>query len=180
MADTTAEPRFDLEPMSIDPLLAGFDAACDRFHAVIHSQDSKVMYQPLFEALNWIVALDDRLQVEWTKAGEPLPEPWSQWFHRGENILGIRFARNRIHHQWANAIGAVSSGRDLLPPGEFEWRWFPSNLLPTGRSDTYKEEYDGYLAGERVRFTLRDVQTCVRQAVEYLAEHGHELLRRRS
>jgi hypothetical protein len=54
-------------------------------------------------------------------------------------VQGVRFARNRVHHQWADAL-QITSGRAYprtYPKAYFEWRWRAT--LPPGKSDQFKE-----------------------------------------
>ena len=73
-------------------------------------------YMPIFEALNWAAALDERIAVDakgWS---------WRKRVSNGEVVAGLRFAHNRAHHQWA-AVLYVTTGAILptyLPMPLFE------------------------------------------------------------
>src|SRR5579864_256950 len=85
-------------------LLRGFDAAYQRLRPYVtdpHSLPDDA-FLPLFEALNWLVVLSDLARA----SGDPVPvDP--------DDLLGLRFARNRTHHQWAMALEAKDFA---LPP----------------------------------------------------------------
>jgi hypothetical protein len=52
--------------------------------------------------------LDDRCREHWAPDGNPLGSEWlRRW--RGDVTIAraIRFARNRVHHQWAEAWSSV-------------------------------------------------------------------------
>ena len=57
-------------------MYAGYAAAMDRFHEASKKHDATATFFPLFEALNWAVALDERAAKHWTPAGEPLSWEW--------------------------------------------------------------------------------------------------------
>lgn len=62
--------------------------------------DPRRAYLALFEGLNWSVAIDDRLRsdrgIDWWKETSG-----------GEVQRAIRFARNRVHHDWAQAFDEI-------------------------------------------------------------------------
>jgi hypothetical protein len=84
--------------------------------------------------LNWAAALDERLKKEWVPDGTDQAPGWD-WPTRlrGETeadiVRGMRFIRNRIHHQWADAVTVVEA-RHYYPPRESEWIWVPAGDLP--------------------------------------------------
>lgn len=65
-------------------------------------------YFALFEALNWVVSLDDRLTTDWPFDKITHGTYWCDEFSGGALIRGLRFARNSVHHDW-------SLGLDLDP-----------------------------------------------------------------
>ncbi len=101
---------------------------------------------PLFEALHWATSLEYRIAAEW-----PDPETGREWyrgFPSGETVRAFRFIRNRVHHQWAEAITIDDADRDL--PARFApWIWQPKP--PGGKPDAPGELlYETELAGEPV------------------------------
>ena len=103
-------------------LVAGYGGALHRFAAAQESRGPVAVdraYMGLFEALNWAVALDDRLEREWPgERGKG--EQWSDAFAEGRTLRGVRHARNRVHHQWADALVPPPRPRPptrRLPPG---------------------------------------------------------------
>ena len=73
-------------------LMDGFVEARARFQAAV-DRDARPedTFIPLFEALSWIHTIDDFLKNRGIKDEESLRR-------------GFRFVRNRVHHQWADAI----------------------------------------------------------------------------
>src|SRR5215218_1090577 len=127
--------------VSASDLLHGLAQAYERFMSegrlAVEPVDA---YMPIFEALNWAAALDERSQ---TSAAVTARRIWS-WRERvtgGELVAGFRFARHRAHHQWASVL-YVSPGRLCLIP--FRLRCSSGvgfRELPAGRDDHGKEEY---------------------------------------
>jgi hypothetical protein len=113
----------------------------------------------LFEALGWAYSIDERLQQGW-KSQAHADEFWYEGFKHGDVAKGFRFARNRVHHQWANALH-TTSGASIprrIPFRLMEWRW--DSELPPGRNDRFKQEYDDRLADHPVRVTLGELEEC--------------------
>jgi hypothetical protein len=123
----------------------GFSDAVIRFGLIGH-RDSIRAYNSLFEALNWAVALDDRIGEHWAPDGSELKWGWRERLGLGAEIIGaVRFARNRVHHQWSDAIYPLAeSERDGIA-----WAWpEPADDLPSGRPDpngeaAYREHLEG-------------------------------------
>ena len=75
--------------------MAGFQQAHDRFNADSQNRDfPEVMFVPLFEALNWTGALEERIRRETQ--------------HTDTVLMGLRFVRDRVVHQWAEAVHGSS------------------------------------------------------------------------
>jgi hypothetical protein len=114
-------------------------------------------FVPVFEALNWMASID----LWFDEQGSPIGD---------DTLRGIRFARNRVHHDWALAITRqdwpgvpmVSWGRYggvtrlIGPPPGFYWTWKPlTDLPPPQRPDPKGEAaYVSRLAGSHVEPTL--------------------------
>jgi hypothetical protein len=58
-------------------------------------------YNGIFEALNWAVALDDRVGRHWVPDGGTLGWRWRERVGQGAEIMGVRFARSSVH-QWSD------------------------------------------------------------------------------
>ena len=152
-------------------LLGGYLAALERFHEARLTRDSSAAFRPLFEALNWAVALDDQVAARWAPHGQPLGLSWSDQIANGEYVRAVRFARNRVHHQWADAL-VLTDGFTFpatFPIAFHEWRWRPSSELPVGRSDQDRQaRYDELLAGQPARFALDVLDAPYRQLADLL------------
>jgi hypothetical protein len=61
----------------------------------------------LFETLNWCVSLDDYAREWWAPDGVALGWAWRERAG-GVELVGllnaVRYARNLVHHQWADAL----------------------------------------------------------------------------
>ncbi len=110
-----------------------------------------------FECLNWIVSLDDRVGAIWAPDGTPLGAAWRDRLGGDAHLsAGIRFARNRVHHQWADAIARRDGFRypRRYPRGFVEWTWRPAEDLPAGRYADGESVYRQSPAGQRVTDSL--------------------------
>src|SRR5665811_2098217 len=85
-------------------LLEGYENAVSRFSDASKSRDPGRVFAPLFEALNWAVALDDQARKHWAPEGIALGWAWRSRVEGGEFVSAVRCARNRVHHQWADAL----------------------------------------------------------------------------
>jgi hypothetical protein len=140
-------------------LFRGFSGAHDRFmmHGRIAAEPVDA-YLPIFEALSWAVALDERLATEFATGSLDRDWSWREQLSGGEVVAAFRFARNRAHHGWADVLH-VTAGAVLptpLPSGLFEWRWRQS--LPPGGDRRGEEEYAALLADQPARLTLESLR----------------------
>jgi hypothetical protein len=122
----------------LEALIRGYTEALGRFHEAKLGRDPVAAFLPLFEALNWAASIDERLEY---------PEH--------PELRGLRFARNRVHHQWAEALRLTEDGElpATLPMVFFEWRW--RDRLPHGERGAREEStYAKHLAGRPARRTL--------------------------
>lgn len=134
----------------------GYLEAAARFlDAVDSDSTAEETFIPLFEALNWTVSLDERLG----RRAEPL---WR----------GLRFVRNRVHHQWADALEGrelpVSSpltvgGATVTVSGDtVDWFWKPLAALPdapTRHPDpSGQQAYEDQLAGKPARDAIEQLK----------------------
>lgn len=144
---------------SSDWLYDGYVGACARFQAVEDARrDARETFIPLFEALNWAVSFEDLVRKQ------------QNALLKDDLVLAIRYARNRVHHQWAAALNAVEQrfGPIRAPGGPqivgtyTQWFWKPLELLPDpppSRPDRKGQAaYAERLADRSVRPTLRELQ----------------------
>jgi len=128
--------------LEIGTFVLGFDRAHDRLRAAITLPDTSPedAFVPLFETLHWLVSLDglaDESGV--TITADP------------DDLLGVRLARNRAGHQWANALALkdiplpppptiVGGGRSpyqrhtvtiIRPASAWAWVWVEESALPS-------------------------------------------------
>lgn len=156
-------------------LLRGYEEALARFREAAGGHDHTAAFLPLFEVVNWGVALDDRCGEHWAPEGQPLGRGWPSRLANAEVVRAIRFARNRVHHQWAEALEVDSSGlrsrlRERLPG--FQWIWRTADGLPDAppdRRDPGGEEcYTQLLAGQPAESTLIGLYQAYRQLADLL------------
>lgn len=178
-------PAQRLVPVTL--LLDGYAQAVARFEQTAKGRDGRAAFAPLFEALSWAVAVDERIAAHWAPEGEPLRWAWRDRVEGADVMAGVRFARNRVHHQWSDALRLDKRGFVLpvtLPTGFFDWRWRDLADLPPGeRRDSDGESvYRDRVAGSPARLTLRrlrDAFTFVGSLLEPHAlpervEHGED------
>ena len=119
--------------VDVGVLVLGYHRALARLDAV-GASDADEAFIPLFEALNWVAAIDWRISRDFAPDGLDLM-PRKEWERRvstDSTIFGLRFARNVVHHDWTHAIEWTVDG----------WRWRPGADLPSERKghDDYKRE----------------------------------------
>ena len=119
--------------VTYEAMVVGFIDATARFERSVGRRDAVLAYAALFEALNWAVTLEDRVREHWVPDGEPLDWEWRERLPNAEVMGAVRFARNRAHHQWADAM--VVTTRTL--PYRFpllipDWKWRAAADLPPG------------------------------------------------
>ncbi len=155
-------------------LLAGYQAALQRYADARLTRDPTTVFPPLFEALNWSVALDDRARKHWAPAGTPLDWEWRDHVPEGAVVDAVRCVRNRVHHQWADALRLTEgfSSPITSPLVTHEWQWRSLADLP--RADPSKSEkalageaaYDRLLARQPARLALEQL----RVSFQYVAD----------
>lgn len=123
---------------------------------------------PLFEALNWATSLDDHVRASWPFEAER----WYESIPCGSTVRAVRFARNRVHHQWAQALTLGDADRDL-PARVASWVWAWRTELPAGRRDLPGERlYREDLAGEPVIGALGRLTAVFGKALRILHDRG--------
>lgn len=162
--------------VKFETLLNGYIAAHDRFKEARLTQDAEAASQPLFEALNWAVVMDDHVRLNWRPEGELLGYPWRDRLddESGAIVKGIRFARNRVHHQWADALQLSEGGVEfpiVIPVVFHEWSWISADEIPLGRNDNDNrgiDEYRSSLQGKAARLSLSALVGVYRGMAEKL------------
>jgi hypothetical protein len=139
-------------------LHAGYAEASARFTAASKQREELASFHPLFEALNWAVAMDDQVRKHWVPDGKPLNWEWRNRVAGAEAVQGLRWARNGVHHEWSDAL-VTSEGFQYpktFPVVYFEWVWRPAVELPgveTADPDG-RAAYEEHLQGRPARVTL--------------------------
>jgi hypothetical protein len=150
----------------VDWMVDGYDQALDRLRAKTASGDAgeRETFLPLFEALNRAASID----VYFDEAKKPI---------QNDLLTAVRFARNRVHHQWralrrydspgvTMVVLATSSSRIVGPPPGFWWYWVDLDDLQQGRSSEAEENaYSAQLAGKPANETLEDLRPVLRGAL---------------
>ncbi len=134
--------------LALADLINGFEQAYTRWDLARVQTDPIVAFHALFESLAWTYTVDDFL-YERDGAFAQLPE-----------LRGLRFARNRVHHQWADALWLDPKGATFpleFPIAFFEWRWRDTRDLPTGRASPDEFVYKQQLARTPARHSLNAV-----------------------
>ena len=173
-------------------LQIGYQRACKRLNADRWERLSMHAFTSLFEALNWAVVIDDFIREHWTENGRRLGWRWRQRVPNGALMDGVRFARNRVHHQWAMAIslehlpatGAHAPRGADEPP--FAWAWRSVEDLPSPHPEEHKKlganalaahehghaMYKAELAGQPVRATLAGLNDLFAVALSKAGFHA--------
>jgi hypothetical protein len=149
-------------------LVGGFQLARKRFSEGVRQPEPDPGFFALFESLNWAIALDDLIREIWVPAGEQLGRAWGD-VARGEGLPelldGTRYARNLVHHHWADALRLEQGRRypTTYPEVYFSWVWREAADLPE-HPDADKPHvirnraaYDSRLAGVRTEDTLMEL-----------------------
>ena len=165
--------------VKFETLLNGYLAAHDRFKEARLTQDAEAASQPLFEALNWAVVMDDHVRLSWRPEGEILDYQWRDRLEgeSGDIVKGIRFARNRVHHQWADALRLSEGGAQSsfeFPLVFHEWSWISADEIPLGKNNNDNrgiDEYRSTLQGKAARLSLSALVGVYRVMAEKLKGH---------
>lgn len=136
------------------------------------------IFIPLFEALNWAVSLDDRLASEWP---DPPGRDWHKKVSCGGRVRGLRYARNSVHHDWAQAIDLPQKYRHLPARRSIKsWRWTSALPLksPGFQDPDGERAYREKLVGECVVVTFAELFAGFGEALHYLSEHKPGAIKR--
>jgi hypothetical protein len=77
--------------ITIQELLVGFRNAYSRYRVARNETDKVKIFCALFETLNWIVTIDDKLRAN--------NQDWVENYGDSGLIKAVRYTRNRVHHQ---------------------------------------------------------------------------------
>ncbi len=164
---------FDGKRVRVRALTSGYDGAYTRFQEAKDADDEMAAFHSLFEALDWAHAIDDVIALTWCPRGEVLGYGWRRdpalsGTDELESLMsGLRYVRNRVHHQWADALVSRAVRGGLTFPMSFpvsfgtvvRWVWRDLNELPTApdvsREAPGREAYGMALAGHKVSEALQ-------------------------
>jgi hypothetical protein len=153
--------EFDGERVRGHHPTGGFHRAYERFRVAQSVGDAIATFQALFEALNWVHAIDDYVARVWSPRGKVEGRDWRDDPALPESLApvmdGLRYARNRVHHQWADAVIAHGGAKlpFTAPRVLMTWVWRSVDELPTGRADERgRAAYSEVLAGNSVEDAL--------------------------
>lgn len=147
--------------VTTETLLKGFEQGHARVRCAARGLAWQPMYFAIFETLNWAASLDDRLHKP--RSGNSLED---------DHLNGLRYARNRTHHQWANALvfdtgatavlGHMTLGRAQLGRAHPSITWRLADDLPPPSPDRDEKLKRAY---------ARSLQTCeVSASLEVIAK----------
>ena len=166
---------YDQNISTFEAMFKGYVDALSRFEAASKTHDPVATYVPLFEALNWAVALDDRTAAHFVPDGRAVGLRWRERIPNGEFMGGVRFARNSVHHQWSDALRVDIGGRQYpkaYPAAYFEWVWRSAADLPAPNRQPRaadKRTYIEHMEGRAARIIL-DVLAGVFYTLQHLLE----------
>lgn len=124
-------------------------------------------YFALFEALNWAVSLDDRLNRDWPFAEIVHGKYWCDEFAGGALIRGLRFARNSVHHDWSLGLDLDPLKNPFQQRIELLWLSWSEELAGRKKGDG-ATAYRAYLAGRAVGDTLFEIGDILTAATNIL------------
>lgn len=90
-------------------------------------QDPWPAFFALFETLMWAVALDEAIDDVFAPDGGAM---WWRSDEQGYLLAAVRYVRNRVHHQWANALRLELESGGVLPFPGHAWVWRELTDLP--------------------------------------------------
>jgi hypothetical protein len=171
--DGPASPQYDGFRARVELLFEGFEFARHRLHDAAQRELAREAFFALFEALNWAVAIDSFVAECWRPEGQRLGMAWRQRIPGAELLGGVRYARNRVHHQWADALREDRDGSPSVLPFTMTglvWRDLTELPIPTkpGAESSGRSAYQRYLEGSWVTETLTDLADVFRQVGDFL------------
>lgn len=154
--------------MTAPTLLAGLDQALDRLRTAAAGRSWEPVYFSAFETLNWAASLDDYLGRPRTGNADT-----------DDHLNAFRFARNRVHHQWADAfeldlgvtaiLGLARLGRMQLGRTHAALPWRTATDLPVPSDPEFRNPkgeaaYRRVFEGREVLPTMEVVARALRAA----------------
>jgi len=151
--------------IALPDLLEGFKQAHQRFRVAKNDDDSRQMFFTLFESLNWIASIDDRLR-------DKNPSWQDQFGKKGQIIRALRFVRDRVHHQWADAV-YIRPGVSVpveIPTRLSDWVWIEASQLPVPLEEHFrnphgKKLYQQLLEDRAVRYSLSEAEAVFEKVI---------------
>ncbi len=144
----------------IGVLLRGLGEASQQIDEARGERDPDAIFIAVFNGLNWIVSID-----EWINSSDDR----ARWDARPEFLdllRALRFARNRVHHQWATAL-VLKEGASFplkFPAPLITWMWLPRGELPLPSAkhpdDAGAAAYDRHLAGKDFALAVSETQSA--------------------
>lgn len=138
-------------------MIEGYLRALGRFRDAVGLRGEPIeTFLPLFEALNWAASV-----IEYLRDADSA--------RRTREMKGVRYVRNRVHHDWALALVArdfpgpptvTVGGRGREGGLIFDWFWKPLDNLPRAerRDDEGKSAYVELLAAKQARAALEAIE----------------------
>lgn len=147
-------------PVNFSLLLEGYDQAFQRLKVAREAsrtpQDAARIYIPLLETLGWADVIEEWLSK---KHGEDWVQKLPSDVHKlDEVVVGFRYARNVVHHNWQTAIEL-----DDLPELLRDWRW-KETLFSERSQPTNKAAYKKRMSKRALRHTFKDLHKLYRHA----------------
>ena len=153
--------------VTVATMFIGYTEALNRLQEASLRRDPVATYVPLFEALNWATALDERVRAHWTPDGTPVGYDWRKRILHADLMDGVSFVRNSVHHDWSEAVVLRDHGVTfpLSFPMSFtsgtgkpwQWYWRDADELPPPskkqRADS-EQVYRDQMQGREVQHLL--------------------------
>lgn len=143
---TGRQANQDGDTHQLEQLIEGYRRAFERFKLASERDDRSTdeTFFPLFETLNWAASAEDVLRRRGDDTNDSV-------------LKALKYVRNRVHHQWADAIHVRQYEIQARGPGPlmfagrtFDWFWKPVDELPPPDRGHERgaEEYGDLLAGK--------------------------------
>jgi hypothetical protein len=153
--------------VTFEAMFVGYTESLNRLEAASAFRDPVATYVPLFEALNWAQALDERVRAHWVPNGKPAGFSWRNRILHGDLMGGVSFVRNSVHHDWSEAVVLRDHGVSfpLTFPMSFtsgtgkpwQWYWRDADELPVPSKKQFADNelvYRTQMQGREVKHVL--------------------------
>lgn len=128
------------------------------------------------------MTIEGFVRARWAPEGRQLDFKWRERWSSAASLQALRAVRNRVHHQWADAVRLDREGcqyprRYPLRYFEFVWRNLAELPTPSGQHlrPEGDEAYRGHLEGRPVEVALAEVTTVFEGLAELLEPPRHQL-----